>query len=209
MEHRSIFRGIEWSLLIRWPAIDFVDFVISQGGESTAYSPMARKNVELIAFRKIEKTLLITRLFLFADKRDCGFKISTLNGPTSSHVTKAPCRWNFHPPSIISLLYTLININHCTLYLSNDRLPEIRSETRIRSNNFIWYHMRRILFFIWEYQNFDMSKFSVNTRVSSKFSRYFFFFKTKPQIQKLYSTFSIYSFLWQIIMPPEHPVHWR
>ena len=116
--------------------------------------------------------------------------------------------WNFHP-SIISLLYTLININHCTYTISNDRLPEIRSKARIRLKNFNWNHMKCILFFTWEYRNFDMSKFNVNTRVPSKFLRCFFL--QKSQIQKLYSTFSIYSFLRQIIMPPvtEHPVYWR
>lgn len=104
-------------------------------------------------------------------------------------------RWNLHPPSIISLLYTLININHCTYTISNDRLPEIGSETRIRSKNFIWNHMRRILFFMWKYQNFDMSKFSVNTRISSKFSRYFFLQNKATNIETLFYIFHLFFFM--------------
>lgn len=99
--------------------------------------------------------------------------------------------WNFHPPSIISLLYTLININHCTYTISNDRLPEIRSEARIRLKNFIWNHMRRILFFTWEYWNFHMSKFSVNTRVRS---RYFFLRNKASHTETLFYIFHLFLF---------------
>lgn len=52
--------------------------------------------------------------------------------------------------------------------------------------------MRRILFFIWENQNFDMSKFIVDTRVPSKFSRYVFLQNKASNAETLFYIFHLF-----------------